>query len=321
MNNQPVEPTDNLFIAGLPVDATEDSLWQIFGQYGTVTSVKVLPSQGKPDSAALVRMSDVGQATWLVENLNGNCPLGMSVPLTVRYADNRTARNKAMGLPPPAQGGGYGGPPASYGGGSNGEIPVGQMLQGRVKAWYEEKGYGFLTPEGGGPDIFIHRSGLSDGTVLMQGASVMFEAQWDSMKAKYMATKCMGGGDASQAGAAPYSGGGGGGSGEPCDNLFIAGLPYDITEEQLAGVIGQYGKVLQCRLLRPNSRPDRAALCRMGDVSQAQWLVDNMNGNVLAGLCEPVKIRFAESKAKAGSHKGDSYKGGGKGGKCRYKAC
>jgi len=309
---QPVEPSDNLFVAGLPPETTEDSIWTVFGQYGTVVSVKILPASGKPDAAALVRMGDVAQATWLVDNLNGNCPLGMSVPLAVRYADNRTAKNKALGLPPPAHHMGAA-PPVPYNLGP-GEIPTGQMIQGRVKAWYEEKGYGFLTPEGGGPDIFIHRSGLSDGMALTQGAPVMFEAQWDNGKAKYMATSCTG---ASEAAAS----GGMGGSQEPTDNLFIAGLPFDITEEALAGIIGQYGSVTQCKLLPQNSKPDRAALCRMGDVSQAKWLVDNVNGNIPVGMTVPLTIRFAESKQDKGGKGGgggyskgyDDWGGGGKG--------
>lgn len=34
-------------------------------------------------------------------------------------------------------------------------------MKGTVKFYNEEKGYGFITPEGNAKDIFVHASGLS----------------------------------------------------------------------------------------------------------------------------------------------------------------
>ncbi len=36
------------------------------------------------------------------------------------------------------------------------------MQQGTVKFFNETKGFGFITPNGGGADIFVHTSGLID---------------------------------------------------------------------------------------------------------------------------------------------------------------
>lgn len=35
-------------------------------------------------------------------------------------------------------------------------------MQGTVKFFNETKGFGFITPEGGGKDVFVHSTGLKD---------------------------------------------------------------------------------------------------------------------------------------------------------------
>jgi len=36
------------------------------------------------------------------------------------------------------------------------------MQTGKVKHWNVEKGYGFVMPDAGGPDLFVHISALPD---------------------------------------------------------------------------------------------------------------------------------------------------------------
>lgn len=52
---------------------------------------------------------------------------------------------------------------------------------GTVKFYNEEKGFGFIKPDGGGADVFVHvsaieRSGLGP---LTQGARISFETEPD----------------------------------------------------------------------------------------------------------------------------------------------
>jgi len=52
-------------------------------------------------------------------------------------------------------------------------------MTGSVKWFNEEKGYGFITPEAGGKDVFVHfRAIKSEGfKVLAEGQQVEFEVQ------------------------------------------------------------------------------------------------------------------------------------------------
>lgn len=50
------------------------------------------------------------------------------------------------------------------------------MNNGTVKFFNESKGFGFITPDDGGKDIFVHANGLN-GTSLYEGDKVSYDTE------------------------------------------------------------------------------------------------------------------------------------------------
>jgi len=50
-------------------------------------------------------------------------------------------------------------------------------MQGRVSKWFDEKGFGFIEPDDGGKDVFVHQSNIQmDGfRKLTEGEKVEYE--------------------------------------------------------------------------------------------------------------------------------------------------
>lgn len=61
---------------------------------------------------------------------------------------------------------------------------------GKVKWFNDQKGYGFIQPNDGGEDIFVHISAVEKAGMrtLREGQAVSFEVQMDPKKGKSSAT-------------------------------------------------------------------------------------------------------------------------------------
>jgi CspA family cold shock protein len=70
---------------------------------------------------------------------------------------------------------------ASPADGESAEDSAPEVQTGSVMTYFEEKGFGFLRPDGGGKDIFFHISRLhqGDATALVPGAKVAYDLGMD----------------------------------------------------------------------------------------------------------------------------------------------
>ena len=114
------------------------------------------------------------QVTEVVEITSPGEPGGATGP-----GGDRPPRPGGFGDRPPRAPGGFGDRPPRSGPPGGGFAPSGpaEEMRGTVKWYSAEKGFGFVSPEGGGRDVFVHataleRSGISP---LTEGQAVVMQ--------------------------------------------------------------------------------------------------------------------------------------------------
>lgn len=65
----------------------------------------------------------------------------------------------------------------------------GKSEKGKIVRWHADRGFGFITPDDGGEDVFLHASCFGGGDVDIEGEEVWFEQEWEDRKGKYRASK------------------------------------------------------------------------------------------------------------------------------------
>jgi len=111
--------------------------------------------------------------------------------------------------------------------------------------------------------------------------------------------------------------GGSGDASEPSNSLFVGGLSYNATEDDLRDAFGEHGEVVSVRVAldRETGRPRGFAHVEFAELDSAKAAFEALNGADIAG--RGIRLDFAQSKG--GSRGGDrgGFRGGRDGGRGR----
>lgn len=141
----------------MPEGLDEESIKTVFGQYGSIISIRITSKPGMNFTSCLARFASLEEASGVVQGLNGQIPNGLSQPVTVRYANN-----------PAGAGGGV---PASQAAQVAHQVAV-QLAQGQGSARYQP--YASGAAQNGGA------KGAGKGAQAGHGMNDIIEAMWDS---------------------------------------------------------------------------------------------------------------------------------------------
>ncbi len=131
---------NKLYVGNLPYSVRDEDLQQSFGQFGAVTSAKVMMERdtGRSKGFGFVEMASDAEAQAAINGMNGQPLGGRSV--VVNEARPMEAR--------PPRTGGFGGGGGGYGGGAGGGGGYGGGGGGRSSGGGSDGG--FRSPYGGG---------------------------------------------------------------------------------------------------------------------------------------------------------------------------
>jgi len=235
----------------LPEGIDDATLQTIFSAYGTVQTLKVLPNPKGGKCAAMIRFQSVDEATWIVENLNGNIPQGLAEAIQVRYANPPGQKG---GMKGGCDGGMKGGCDGGKGDGGFGGCDGGGMKGGCAGGWKGDGGFGKAAGKGWGS--FDGGKGLDAGKGKGDSWSEPYPS-WGCGKGKFGKGKGKGCSikvlheGLIEAQALP-------GCDKMSNNhnaLYISGLPTDTQDVDLYRIFAPFGAV-QPKGVRAMSHPD-----------------------------------------------------------------
>jgi len=275
----PTAMSDNLYVKGLPLNFTQDHLHLLFGQCGTMRRSRILQppnrdqanasSEEEPlDIAALVQMSSAEEAARVIQMLNGRVPDGVGPQMTIRYAEPKA------------------------GGKSNEQAPSDNLYV---------KGLPLGTP-----DFLLRAVFAQFGTVVRlkvlepRGGEAMDCAalvQMSSVSESQAAVEALHG-RVLAAPLPPMRVRFAGKDQQPGSNLYVAGLPLTIHEQQLRNTFATCGTVVRLRMLVQTGRPETHALVQMHSQDEAEAAIAKLHGQPPESMGPTLVVRYATNQQK-----------------------
>lgn len=281
----PSVASDNLYVKGLPLNFTQDHLHLLFGQCGTVRRSRILqpPSSHMAlDSAALVQMASAEESTRAMQMFNGRVPEGVGPQMIVRFAELRSA----AGADTPEQ------TPTDnlYVKG----LPLGTpdfLLRAVFAQFGSVVRLRVLEPRKGEAldcAALVQMGSVADAEAAVEALhGRMLAAPLPPMRVRYS------GKEAEQ---------------QPSANLYVAGLPVTIHEQQLRATFEKCGTVVRFRLLFQPGRPETHALVQMSSLEEAELAIETLNDQPPESLGPTLIVRYATNRAKDEKEQNESGK-------------
>mmetsp|Transcript_50998 Transcript_50998/g.95455 ORF Transcript_50998/g.95455 Transcript_50998/m.95455 type:complete len:450 (-) Transcript_50998:149-1498(-) len=298
----------NLYIAGLPDSADEDSVRQLFAAYGELESVKVMPRKGAAPSYGFVKYQSPEMARYAIDGLRGYQMNGSM--LTVRLASNEPLEAYKGGAG--GSSGGSSGYPSGPAGQGQGQAPVASSCNVYVAGIPEATTdvefrdffgrYGNVTSvklsdqtKNGTRYGFVNFTTPEEANAAIQATNNMQLGQ--CVLTVRIANNTKGSGKGPMAGGAGMAGGympeeWGSPRYPPSDSIVVQGLSATLSEEKIRTTFTAYGQVLQVKILEQFEGLLSVEI-KMKSTEQAEWIVGKLDGNIPHALDTPVAVFFA----------------------------
>jgi len=272
----PATPSDNLYVKGLPLNFSQDMMHVLFGQFGTIKRSKILLPPGNDmtstiiDSAALVQMSSVEEATTALHMLNGRVPDCAGPQMAIRFAEPKMGMGGSFSEQAPSDN--------LYVKG----LPLGTP-DFLLRAVFEQFGtvvrLKVLEPRGGEAQdcaALVQMAGVAEARQAVESLhGRVLAAQDPPMRVRFA-----------------------GKDQKPGNNLYVAGLPITIHDQQLRATFAQCGTVVRLRLLVQPGRQETHALVEMASYEEADKAIKVLHGQPPENLGPTLVVRYASNHQK-----------------------
>jgi len=253
-------PSQRVYMTGLPAGMDQAKLLSIFGAYGTIEESALLQN-----GAAIIKFATLDEATWFVNNLNGNMPEGLSIPLNVQFAKPRgSAISTSTAL------GGKAGLSSTIG---SFKMPMTQIPLGQMALSQMPMNLGISNSRM--PQMSLTSTNGLGSKSGGKGDNIKSAASTSSIQLLKAGLQSSGTLSPSQAGMGQRS---------EAQQLCISGLPPDTTDKDLYDLFGPFGAIPMKgvkAMLGPGGRCTGIGFVDFLDAACVANAVQALNGTVL----------------------------------------